>query len=162
MNGSPVPSIRAGVSGTANPADPAGPPSTLDALIVDDEPVVRWVTRRALENAGWSVTEAGNGAEALRVLEACEHPDRYGMILTDVRMPVLDGIGFAERVLSAWPLLVGRLVFVSGNTHDADVVRFCSLHGTRTLSKPFSIHSLVALSERVRSRAGEDRLNPAL
>jgi two-component system chemotaxis response regulator CheY len=65
-----------------------------DCLVVDDSRVVRRAARRFLEEFGFSVREAGDGAEALR---ACREalPD---LVLLDWNMPVLDGIGFLRAV----------------------------------------------------------------
>ena len=65
-----------------------------DVLVVDDDPDMRQRLRTVLERDGWTVAEAGDGAEALRmVLHA---PPR--MILLDLTMPVMDGFAFLHRL----------------------------------------------------------------
>jgi CheY-like chemotaxis protein/anti-sigma regulatory factor (Ser/Thr protein kinase) len=84
-------------------------------LLVDDEPLVRSTTRRMLERAGWQVLEAGNGEEGWRVWQA--QRATIQVVLTDVRMPVLDGVRMAARIAEASPEL--PIVFVSGwEGHD--------------------------------------------
>lgn len=57
------------------------------ALIVDDDPIGRILTREALERSGWEVQEAENGRLGLAAFTQC-HPD---LVLLDVMMPELDG-----------------------------------------------------------------------
>ncbi len=65
-----------------------------DVLVVDDDPDMRRRLRSVLERDGWSVAEAGDGAEALRsVLHA---PPR--LVLLDLTMPVMDGFAFLHRL----------------------------------------------------------------
>lgn len=63
-------------------------------LVVDDEPVMRVLARESLEQFGFKVEEAENGAEALEVF-AERKPD---LVLMDVKMPVLDGFATCERL----------------------------------------------------------------
>jgi CheY-like chemotaxis protein len=64
-------------------------------LIVDDEAPIRVLARRFLEELGWGVFEAANGAEALLVLQQLDHID---LLVTDVHMPELSGTGLAAMV----------------------------------------------------------------
>ena len=64
------------------------------ALVVDDSPDNRALLRRTLEPEGWTVTEAANGAEALKLVEE-RRPD---MIFLDLLMPEMDGFEFVERL----------------------------------------------------------------
>ena len=63
-------------------------------LVVDDDPDIRSVTRAMLETEGWSVSEAGNGIEALRSMEL----HRPSLIFLDLAMPKMDGFEFAAEV----------------------------------------------------------------
>jgi DNA-binding response OmpR family regulator len=79
------------------------------ALIVDDDPGIRTMMRRALEADGFVVLAAGDGREALRILAAAERVD---IIIADLEMPHLDGRRLAAHLAdreSAPPIL-----FVSG------------------------------------------------
>lgn len=67
------------------------------ALIVDDSSVMRKVVERALRQAGLNLTEvlqAANGTEALEQLR--QNPENLNLILSDINMPVMDGIQFLE------------------------------------------------------------------
>ncbi len=71
------------------------------ALIVDDSAVMRKVIERTLRQAGLAlveVLEASNGEEALKVLrEDAASQRRLNLILTDINMPVMDGLKFLEQ-----------------------------------------------------------------
>lgn len=72
----------------------AGSQDTSPILIVEDDPVFREVLRCQVEFLGWSADTAENGAEALSLLAA----RRYRLLLTDCRMPVMDGIQLVHAI----------------------------------------------------------------
>ncbi len=61
-------------------------------LVVDDEPDVRKVVRLYLEKAGYDVTEAEDGQQAVQEIRSGENPLLLDVILTDIRMPKLNGL----------------------------------------------------------------------
>ena len=63
-------------------------------LIVDDSSSVRTVARMALREKGYDVVEAGNGQEALQVLQG----DRCHLVISDVNMPIMDGITLLKEI----------------------------------------------------------------
>ncbi|ACB78288.1 MULTISPECIES: response regulator [Methylorubrum] len=98
------------------PQDPSPPRSI---LVVEDDCIVRLVAAGMLEDAGFSVLEAGTADEAMTILE-----DTPGItaLVTDIDMPgTLDGLALADRVSARWPHI--RLVVTSGgrDLRDADV-----------------------------------------
>jgi signal transduction histidine kinase/FixJ family two-component response regulator len=86
-------------------------------LIVDDDPLILYMMRTTLERAGYRVQTAGNGLEALRVVERTSEP--FQLLLTDVVMPRLSGFELAQRLLESNAQL--RVLFVSGHV-PADYV----------------------------------------
>ncbi len=64
-------------------------------LVVDDSSSLRTVVRMALVRAGYDVLEAGDGQEALETLDKA---GRVNLIISDVNMPRLDGIGFVTQL----------------------------------------------------------------
>ena len=70
-------------------------------LIVDDEPSIRMVLRAHLERSGYAVTAAENGAEAIALLGK----DTFHLVVSDLRMPVVDGMALVERVEHVLPAL---------------------------------------------------------
>jgi len=65
-------------------------------LVVDDSASVRTVAGIALREAGYEVIEATNGQEGLKKLDGA----RFHLVISDVNMPVLDGIGFLKQIKS--------------------------------------------------------------
>ncbi len=116
-----------------------GPGKTV--LVVDDEPDIRWLVRHALEGEGYAVEEAANGLEALQALSRVEP----NCVLLDMRMPVLDGWGFA-RELEARHLQVPVVVMTAAQ----DAWRWCDEIGAAAcLPKPFDVDDLLDTVERV-------------
>jgi PAS domain S-box-containing protein len=112
-------------------------------LLVEDEETVRSLARDVLRDAGYTVLEAGDGEEALRV--AGSHPGPIHLLLTDVIMPRLGGPELARRLQPLRPDM--RVLFMSGYT-DGDISSYGGL-GTETslLQKPFQP---IVLARRVR------------
>jgi diguanylate cyclase (GGDEF)-like protein len=101
-------------------------------LIVDDSPIVRALVGGYLRNAGFSVEEAGDGAEALRRLES----HTFDVIITDLRMPELDGFGLLEAVKRK---NAGPEVILLTGTHAHDMgsaIRALRLGAHDFLTKP--------------------------
>src|SRR4051794_761941 len=69
--------------------------------LVEDEYLVRLILAEALAEAGFSVTEADGGVDAVRILEG---PSRFDLLITDVQMPgPPDGIGVAQHARARFP-----------------------------------------------------------
>ena len=101
-------------------------------LIVDDEPsVIRGLTR-LLRRDGHTVDTAPNGRLALAMLQE----RTYDLILSDLRMPELDGSGL-YRALEQSPELQQRFVFLTGDTVSHETMAFFEQTGVRWLTKPF-------------------------
>jgi two-component system NtrC family sensor kinase len=64
--------------------------------------------------------------------------------VTDVRMPRLDGLGLYDELRRRRPELARRVVFITGDTLDADTRRFLSTSGALLLVKPFELGRLLA------------------
>jgi two-component system, cell cycle sensor histidine kinase and response regulator CckA len=107
-------------------------------LLVEDEGSVRAFAARALRLRGYTVLEAGNGEEALDILE---DPDlKVDVFMTDVVMPGLDGPGWVRRALQRRP--DARVVFVSGYAEDGLEDVDARVPGSVFLPKPFSLSAL--------------------
>lgn len=109
-------------------------------LIVEDEDALRTAIRRLLQDEGYTVLEAQNGASALEVLDS---PGATGvaLVLTDLRMPVMDGRQLAAALARLRPSL--PVVFMSGFTAQLMDMRLVSPHFA-FLAKPFKNHDLLA------------------
>jgi len=106
------------------------PPGTI--LVIDDEPSIVRGLARLLQRDGYSVATAGNGRQALAQLQA----QRFAMILSDLRMPELDGPAFYARLQQQYPALCQRVIFLTGDVDAADMRRFLAQCGQPWLAKP--------------------------
>jgi len=111
-------------------------------LVVDDEADIRATVSAMLEIEGYDVDEAANGADALHAVE--EHaPD---LILLDMRMPVLDGWGFAAELRRR-----GHRTPIVVMTAARDAARWATeIAASAFVSKPFGFDDLILAVERAR------------
>jgi signal transduction histidine kinase len=103
-------------------------------LLVEDEDAVRSMVRQILQNNSYTVLEARDGNEALRV--SAGWPDAIHLMVTDVIMPQMNGHQLADRLL---PQREGmKVLFMSGYTDDALVRQNVADSGRPFLQKPFT------------------------
>src|SRR2546426_10999500 len=74
-------------------------PNAVKCLVVDDEPRLRRVLVRLLEGEGFTCAEAGSGTEALEMM----HADPVPLVISDLRMPQMDGVTLLREILARWP-----------------------------------------------------------
>jgi len=115
------------------PPSPARTIGQRRILIVDDEAEIRESLADILSGAGHRVTSAASGREALERMAR----ETYDVILTDIRMPDLDGRAFYEEVGRRWPDSAGRVVFITGDTLASALREFVSESGRPVIEKPF-------------------------
>ena len=108
-------------------------------LLVEDEPNVRRIAKRILERHGYTVLEASNGNEALRVMERRQEP--IALVLTDLVMPEMGGRELASRLRVVSP--TSRVLFMSGYTEDAVLRQSVMEPGAVFLDKPFTFDTLI-------------------
>jgi CheY-like chemotaxis protein len=107
-------------------------------LVVDDEPTLRSVMRRALARDGHEVLVAEDGARALKL--AASHARRIDLLLTDVVMPGLSGLELARRLTRERPGIA--VLYVSGFTFEEAMPSTDLSSGTAYLPKPFDAATL--------------------
>ena len=130
---------------------------TPTVLVVEDEPVIRELMAILLEEEGYTVRQAVDGVQALEVMEQ----DRIDLVLSDVKMPRLDGASLVQRLRARGDLI--PVVLMSAVYAEVD------LPGVRFLRKPVSGEHLLtiiagALVANGRSTPGgalDDRTSPA-
>jgi two-component system cell cycle sensor histidine kinase/response regulator CckA len=109
-------------------------------LLVEDEEGLRALNARGLASRGYTVLEAGNGVEAIDVLEKSGKP--VDLVVSDVVMPEMDGPTLARELRNRNPSL--KIIFVSGYAEDA-FQKHLPEHGQYAfLPKPFTLKQLVA------------------
>jgi len=99
----------------------------------------------ALGLEGYEVETAKDGREALEKIAARS----YDVILSDLRMPQLDGVGLYRELEQQHESLLLRLAFVSGTTEPPEYARFLEQTGATVLSKPFAVADLHRLVQRL-------------
>ncbi|MDM0008177.1 PAS domain-containing protein [Variovorax sp. J22G73] len=102
-------------------------------LIVDDETEVRETLAQILAGTRHRVVAVRSARDALRHM--AQEP--YDAILTDMRMPDLDGRALYREIERRWPDQAGRVVFVTGDTLSAVLNEFVSASGRPVIEKPF-------------------------
>jgi len=129
----------------ATPSDaPVGPQRGRPArgnetvLVVEDEPAVLTLSRRALETQGYVVLAASDATAALRIVE--RHGGTIHLLVTDVVMPGLSGRELADKLAAQRPGI--RVLYMSGYPGDAVVEHGSLPAGSAFLQKPFSPDSL--------------------
>jgi CheY-like chemotaxis protein len=115
-------------------------------LVVDDNEALRENMAECLEDEGYEVSTAADGAAALALLERGPLPD---VVTMDLVMPGLDGRALAAAIRASPRLAALRLVLVTGQ-HDA---RPNGIAVDAVLSKPFSVDDLLATLARVAGQA---------
>jgi CheY-like chemotaxis protein len=123
--------------------------SELTVLVVEDEAILRAAIRRLLEEEGYAVLEADQGAKALELLRD-SNGQNIDMVLTDLRMPVMDGRQLAAALARLYPRL--PILFMSGFTAQLLDLRLVSPH-VEVLAKPFRNHDLLVAVRRTIDQA---------
>ncbi|HNG96355.1 MAG TPA: response regulator, partial [Acidobacteriota bacterium] len=117
-------------------------------LLVEDEPVVREVTKQSLEAFSYHVIEASSGQEALDLLKTTSEP--VALLITDVVMPQMNGRQLAEQLRSKFPDL--KVLFMSGYTDDAIVRHGVLDANVAFLQKPFTPTALAKKVQEILER----------
>lgn len=126
-------------------------------LVVDDEADVCELARDCLVAAGYSVLEARDGEEALRIAEG--HPEPIHLLLTDVMMPRLNGVELAGRLTRQRPDM--KVLYMSGFAVVGAQTEQLSGPGLQPgdpiLPKPFSTEALIRKIREVLDRPAASR-----
>ena len=138
------------VSSTGATSSPACGEPMARILIAEDEDALRSLCARALASDGHEVVAAGNGSEECETL-AREH-GRFDLLLTDIRMPIMDGIALALAAARDYPDL--SILMMTGyadqreRAHGLDAI----IHDV--IAKPFTLADIRgAVNEAIAARA---------
>jgi two-component system cell cycle sensor histidine kinase/response regulator CckA len=118
-------------------------------LLVDDEEFLRRLLARVLDGAGFDVIEAENGAAALRAAADLEGALR--LVVTDVHMPVMNGIEFAREFRPRYPAV--PVLFITGR--DAGITDDPAFFDGHLLRKPFRSEAFLAAVGRLLGNGSE-------
>jgi two-component system cell cycle sensor histidine kinase/response regulator CckA len=142
-----LPRVEFALARTGGAADRASAPGGRAVLVVEDEPALRGLVVMMLEKLGYDVFEAGNGGEALRLIQ--EEGLQPDLLLTDVVMPEMSGTVLVERLQGFMPGL--KVMYMSGYADETILDHGIIGAGMEFLRKPFS---MTDLEERVEALLG--------
>jgi two-component system chemotaxis response regulator CheY len=121
---------------------------TASILTVDDSASIRQAIRIALTGAGYSVAEAVNGAEGLAKAEA----GAFDLIITDLNMPVMDGLTMIRELRSRGKAVGVPIVFLSTESEDGAKQQAKAAGATGWMTKPFEAEQLIRIARKVLTR----------
>lgn len=109
-------------------------------LLVEDNAEMQTILRELLEFAGYHVACGRNGIEGLQMLNSIDYP--LDIIISDIKMPGMDGVVFLQNVRgnAAWNDI--RFVFMTADPHDARLKTDAANGLNGILPKPFTLDQL--------------------
>lgn len=110
------------------------------ALVIDDSRAMRMILGRIMTGLGYDVIEAGNGQEALELLQSTDLPD---VALVDWNMPVMDGLSFVSAVRADERLRPMTLMMVTTESEQGQIVRALAAGAHEYVIKPFTPDAIV-------------------
>jgi DNA-binding NtrC family response regulator len=120
------------------------------ALIVDDEPLIRWSISEALHDHGYSVVEAGTGRAAIQELTGSHDP--FDAIVLDFRLADSNDFSLLSRIQNLAPRT--RIIMMSAHCTD-EMAQEARARGVyKFVNKPFEISTLTSLVEEATRTAG--------
>jgi DNA-binding NtrC family response regulator len=122
-------------------------------LVIDDDPSVRDVISRVLEDEGHTVAQASEGKVAMVAFAA----SRFDLVITDINMPEMDGIEVIMALSERRPGL--PIIAISGGGRlpkDLLLTSADMLGAVTTLAKPFDVPDMIAAVERALAESGHD------
>jgi len=128
------------------PQEPELPPCRV--LVIDDEEPVGALLARLLRDLGHEPVVVQDGAEALSLIQR----QPFDLVLTDVKMPGLNGFELHQAIRQRMPDLGARVVFVTGDTMSAATQARIAQSGNPFIAKPFSLEQLEHLVRSMLTR----------
>ena len=122
--------IKMDSSSTVEDQRPGG---CIRVLIVDDEPCVGDLMEEMLTLLGYEVSKSSSPISALKILE--KH--RFNVVISDFRMPQMNGDQFYAEAIAKKPELIGRFVFLTGDLVNEETQSFLQKNRCASLEKPF-------------------------
>lgn len=113
-------------------------------LVADDEEVLRMLITDTLEDEGYDITEAEDGAQAYEYMRN----ESFDLVILDYMMPGLSGIEVAEKMSDEWKRTT-PLVMLTAKTQEADVEQSKQAGIQYFMGKPFSPLDLILLVEEI-------------
>lgn len=128
---------------------PGTAPTAQRILIVDDDPAIQRLVKDKLENAGYEVFTAGNGHQALDIIQRRGMPH---LAIVDINMPSMSGFEFCQAVQQFSDL---PIIMLSAVDEEETIIQGINRYAEDYVVKPFSPRELVARVRRVLRRIGD-------
>ena len=119
-------------------------------MVVDDSLMVRQQVSRALANAGFDVTEATDGVDALEKLRAS--PD-FDLVVCDVHMPRMSGVELLQEMSEDATVAGTKVVMLTTEAQQEPIRRAMALGAKAWILKPFKAELLVAAVKKITAKA---------
>ena len=132
-------------SGTPFPFTAAGTPTGKTVLVIDDEQWILDLAGELLRTEGHAVETASSGQQALELMSQ----QKFDVLVSDWKMPGLNGIRLHEHLLATNPESAKRMLFMTGDVVSDTFQAFLSEHHLACLSKPFAISEFRAAVTRM-------------
>lgn len=110
-------------------------------LLVDDEQDILDILSRTLEMAGYDVNLASNGRMALEMVAARE----YDLIITNIRMPVMNGVAFYRMLCNSFPHMASRVILCTGDIAYLTTQPSPGNAGVPVILKPFQLRNVLEI-----------------
>ena len=123
-------------------------------LLVEDEEGLRGLNARGLKSRGYNVLEAGNGLEAIELIDG--HDGSIDLVVSDVVMPEMDGPALLKELRKRSPNL--KIIFVSGYAEEAFAKSLPEGGQFEFLAKPFTLKQLIAKVKDTMADGTQSRL----
>jgi putative two-component system response regulator len=117
-------------------------PQKANILIVDDEPMIRDLLENTMERTNYSCCFAENGAKALGMLSE----QSFDVVVTDIDMPIMDGIELAKQVKSRF---TADVIVMTGQIHNYQYDEIINIGASDFVQKPFSPREMILRINRV-------------
>ena len=135
-----------------SPPEPSGGAKDYKVLVAEDSEAIRTAIVTLLKKRGFSVVVAMNGEEAVK-FAGMENPD---LILMDIRMPVLDGLGALQKMRQDVRTQTTPVIMLTSVTSLDTVTEAIGYGATDYVAKPFTIKKLLGTIEKYTVNAGKD------
>jgi PAS domain S-box-containing protein len=122
------------------PADAASEPGRGRVLVVDDEPEIAALLAERLTRDGLSVATATSGRRALAAIEQ----GGIDLVVSDLRMPDMDGTALAREIHRRWPAMAGRILMITGDALGSDLGARAGGIGLPVFEKPLDLGALAS------------------
>jgi two-component system NtrC family sensor kinase len=142
MESDPTTSMEPARQGSQGPLlETVGELPRLNVLVIDDEEYITSLVQESLRDRfGWRVERVHDGRQAIQRLENVP----FDLVITDLRMPGLDGFAIIRWIRDSKPALLPRVLVITGDSGGPSMDQELLDLGVQALRKPFTPHELVA------------------